>query len=300
MKIICTGGRGFIGSHFVEEALRLGHTVLDIDKITYAANKDLPWDHSTYSGPTKYKLLNMDIAELTYLPPCDVLINFAAESHVANSITSSKLFLQSNVVGTHNLLELLRGKPYERPLYVHISTDEVYGDDPSQEHTERSILDPGNPYAASKAAAEMFVLAYHKTYGLDYVITRSANNYGTRQFEEKFVPICMQHAASRKPIPLHGDGSYIRDWLFVKDNVSAIFAILNKGVKNTTINIGANNYLTNKEVANIVLSWYGAEDVGVVYVENRLGQDICYQMDTSIIRSLGWTPQYPIGLKKLV
>ena len=178
MKYIVTGGRGFIGSHFVEKALERGDTVVDIDKMGYASHKKLPWDNHD-----RYTLIKEDISEISHLPSCDILINFAAESHVDNSIKLSEPFVKSNVLGVHNLLELLRGKPdYDRPLFFHISTDEVYGDREEGSFTEQDILKPSNPYSGTKAAAEMLIMAYHRTYGIDYVITRSANNYGPRQF----------------------------------------------------------------------------------------------------------------------
>ena len=208
MKLIVTGGRGFIGSHFVEECLNKGWTIIDIDKITYAASKSLPWDNHK-----NYTFIKADISEIDHLPSCDVIVNFAAESHVDNSIKSSDIFVKSNILGVHNLLELVRGKPsYERPLFFHISTDEVYGDTIEGKFTELDKLKPSNPYSATKAAAEMLVVSYHRTYGLDYLITRTSNNYGERQFEEKLIPKCIQHINDNKQIPIHGDGSYVRDW----------------------------------------------------------------------------------------
>ena len=187
MNILVTGGRGFIGSHFVEEALSRGHNIIDIDKLSYASNKILPWDDNP-----NYTLLVEDISELKHLPQSDVVVNFAAESHVDNSIRETDPFVKSNILGVHNLLELVRGKrEYNRPLFFHISTDEVYGDRSDGSFVETDVLKPSNPYSATKAAAEMLVLAYGRTYGLEYIITRSANNYGPRQFEEKLVPKCI-------------------------------------------------------------------------------------------------------------
>ena len=252
MKILVTGGRGFIGSHFVEEALSKGWSVIDIDKLTYASNASLPWDNNK-----NYTFIKADISEIDHLPSCDVLINFAAESHVDNSIKSSDVFVKSNILGTHNLLELVRGKPsYDRPLFFHISTDEVYGDRLEGKFTELDKLKPSNPYSATKASAEMLVMSYHRTYGLDYLITRTSNNYGERQFEEKLIPKCIQCIKDNKKIPIHGDGSYIRDWTYVKDNVSALIMLIEKGIKNDVYNIAAENYMTNLEVATTVLSWH--------------------------------------------
>lgn len=294
MKLLVTGGRGFIGSHFVEKALKLGHVVIDVDKMGYAASEQLPWD----SHPN-YTLVRRDICDLDHLPTCDVLVNFAAESHVDNSIKSSGVFLKSNVQGVHNLLELVRGKEeYDRPLFVQISTDEVYGDRLEGMFVEEDKLTPSNPYSATKAAAEMLVTSYARTYGINYIITRSANNYGPRQYEEKLLPKCLSSLASGKKIPIHGDGSYIRDWTYVKDNVDGIFKIIDAGVVNETYNIAAENHMTNLEVVDIVLEWTGNTRESLKFVENRWGQDLKYSISAEKLRKLGWNPTYTTGLYK--
>lgn len=295
MKFIVTGGRGFIGSHFVEEALNMGHQVIDIDKMTYAASKELPWDDDP-----NYTLLVEDIANLKHLPTCDVLVNFAAESHVDNSIRETSPFIHSNINGTHNLLELIRGKrDYDRPLFFHISTDEVYGDRLEGSFVETDSLKPSNPYSATKASAEMLVFAYHRTYGIDYIISRSANNYGPRQYEEKLIPKCLSSLAACKRIPVHGDGSYIRDWTYVKDNVSGIFCIIDSGTKNEIYNIASENHMTNLEVIDQVIDWSSStREESIQFVENRWGQDLRYSIDSSKLRQLGWAPEYPTGIHK--
>src|SRR6056300_883947 len=265
MKILVTGGRGFIGSHFVEKALEKGHTIIDIDKMTYAASTSLPWDNDS-----RYTLLQQDISTITHIPNCDVLVNFAAESHVDNSIKDTEPFIKSNILGVHNLLELIRGKlSYNRPLFFHISTDEVYGDKLEGSFNEMDKLTPSNPYSASKAAAEMLVLSYHRTYGLDYIITRSANNYGPRQYEEKLLPKCISSLKNDKKIPIHGDGSYVRDWTYVKDNVDGIFKILESNVKNEIYNIASENHMTNLEVVDEILNWYSKDRSSIEFVPNR-------------------------------
>lgn len=297
MKIIVTGGRGFIGSHFVELALSKGDKIIDIDNLSYASSKVLPWDkHENYS------LINEDIAKLKHLPSCDVIINFAAESHVDNSIESPKTFFESNTKGVFNLLELVRGKIYNRPLFIQISTDEVYGDIREDEFTEKDILSPGNPYSASKAAAEMFVLSYMKTFKIDYIITRSSNNYGERQYVEKLIPQILFCLAENKKIPIHGDGSYIRDWIYVKDNVSAIYHLLKNGKKNEIYNISADNHMTNLEVVKEICSWYGIENYleQVNFIENRLGQDIRYSINSDKLKRTGFELSVKKGLKKFV
>ena len=208
MKLVVTGGRGFIGSHFIELAIANNDYVFDYDYMSYCSNYSLPFDNHP-----NYKHIKEDICNITHLPTCDVLVNFAAETHVDNSIRDTIPFLKSNVVGVHNLLEIIRGKPkHERPLFVQISTDEVYGDKPNGEFQETDKLTPSNPYSASKAAAEMFVLGYHRTYGIDYLVTRSSNNYGKRQYSEKLIPKSLECIHNNKKIPLHGDGSYVRSY----------------------------------------------------------------------------------------
>lgn len=292
MKFLVTGGRGFIGSHFVEKALNRGDIVIDIDKMGYASHTILPWDNHP-----NYTFIKADISELQHLPSCDVLINFAAESHVDNSIKSSEVFVKSNVIGVHNLLELIRGKPaYDRPLFFHISTDEVYGDRAEGLFNEHDRLTPSNPYSATKAAAEMLVLSYARTYNIDYVITRSSNNYGERQFEEKLIPKCISSIKNNKKIPIHGDGSYIRDWTYVKDNVDGIFTVLDSGIKNDIFNIAAENYMTNLEVAKTILNWFNKDESLIQFVENRWGQDLRYAVSSDKLKNLGWKPKYENGL----
>ena len=294
MRYIVTGGRGFIGSHFVEEALEMGNSVLDIDKMGYASNSKLPWDEHE-----KYELQIADISTLIHIPTCDILINFAAESHVDNSIRDSKPFIDSSLIGVWNLLELVRGKPeYDRPLFFHISTDEVYGDREEGVFLEEDCLSPSNPYSATKAGAEMLIKAYSRTYGIDYIITRSSNNYGERQYEEKLIPKCLSCLDSNKKIPVHGDGSYIRDWTYVKDNVSALFAILDSNVKNETFNVASENYMTNIDVVKTILEWQNKDETSIQFVPNRWGQDVRYAVDASKLRDLGWIPEHEKGLYK--
>lgn len=292
MKLVVTGGRGFIGSHFVELALELGHKIIDIDKMGYASQEVLPFDNHK-----NYKLIKQDISELKNLPSCDVVMNFAAESHVDNSINDSYPFIQSSVLGVWNLLELIRGKPkYSQPLFFHISTDEVYGDREAGSFFEYDKLSPSNPYSASKACAEMLVQSYSRTYGINYIITRSSNNYGPRQFEEKLIPKIIDCVKNHKKVPVHGDGSYIRDWVYVKDNVKAIMHILKSGTKNECFNIGVKNYIKNIDVVKTVLNWFDKGEEYIQYVENRWGQDVRYSIDNQKILNLGWKPEYPKGI----
>jgi dTDP-glucose 4,6-dehydratase len=295
MKIITTGGRGFIGSHFIEACLNNGHSVLDIDFMGYCSNEVLPFDDNP-----NYKHLNKDICELKNIPTCDVIVNFAAETHVDNSINDTKPFIHSNVLGVHNLLEICRGKQdYERPLFFQISTDEVYGDRQDGEFTENETLKPSNPYSATKVAAEALVLAYHRTYGIPYMITRSSNNYGERQYEEKLIPKAIKCIQENKKIPIHGDGSYVRDWIYVKDNADAILFLIEKNIKNNIFNIGSGNRMQNIDVVKNILDWYGANyENSIQYVPNRWGQDVRYALNTDKINNIGWKPKYPKGIHK--
>lgn len=295
MKFVVTGGRGFIGSHFVELALKEGHEVVDYDCMTYCSNEYLPFDKNL-----NYKHINQNICEIKHLPSCDIIFNFAAETHVDNSINDTAPFLQSNIFGVYNLLEILRGKPtHERPLFFHISTDEVYGDKQEGSFTELDKLTPSNPYSASKAAAEMLVLAYHRTYGIDYIITRSSNNYGPRQYSEKLIPKCLECINKNKKIPLHGDGSYVRDWIYVEDNVSAIYKLGCSDIKNEIFNIGVKNYLTNLEVATTLLKAFDKTSDDIIFVENRWGQDVRYSIDNSKVKKyVNWNPKYLQGIFK--
>jgi dTDP-glucose 4,6-dehydratase len=297
MKFVVTGGRGFIGSHFVELLLLKGHEVIDIDKMTYASNKELPWDDDP-----KYELRQEDISTMTHLPPCDVVVNFAAESHVDNSIESPKVFFDSNARGVFNLLELVRAKVYNPPLFVQISTDEVYGDTRDKKFYERDMLLPSNPYSASKAAGEMFVFSHNKTYGLEYLITRSSNNYGPRQYSEKLIPKIIECLENKTCIPIHGDGSYIRDWVRVEDNVKAIYHLILSGERNEVFNIAADNHLTNIEVVSQVCSWYNIDDINphVKYVKNRLGQDVRYSIDSEKLDNTGFTIEKNQGIIKFI
>lgn len=294
MEFVVTGGRGFIGSHFVEVALANGHSVIDFDCMSYCSNETLPFDNHQ-----NYKHSRIDICDLKHLPPCDVLVNFAAETHVDNSINDTNPFIHSNIIGVHNLLEIVRGKPtHERPLFFQISTDEVYGDREHGSFTETDALTPSNPYAASKAAAEMLVLSYHRTYGLEYLITRSTNNYGPRQYYEKLIPKAIKCLEAGKKIPLHGDGSYIRDWIYVKDNANAVYHLIKSRVKNDIYNIGAENHMTNLQVVNTLLDMFGKTQSEIQFVPNRWGQDLRYSLNTDKIRALGWTPEKAKGIFK--
>jgi dTDP-glucose 4,6-dehydratase len=282
--MVVTGGRGFIGSHFVEQALSSGHEIIDIDCMTYCASKNLPFDNHP-----KYKHHNQNIVDIRHLPFCDVVVNFAAETHVDNSITYSSNFVRSNIVGVHNLLDLIRGKVYERPKFVQISTDEVYGDRLQEEFKEEDLLTPSNPYSATKAAAEHLVTSYARTYGIQYLITRSSNNYGPRQYEEKLIAKSIDCLSNGRKIPLHGDGTYMRDWVYVVDNARAVLSLVESDIVNETFNISGGLHMSNRQVVERVCEWFGHKDweSHVVYTENRLGQDLRYSISTEKLNRFG-------------
>jgi len=287
---IVTGGCGFIGSHFIELLLSKGHTVLNIDKMTYVS-----WQDIGFEKHPKYNFWKQDICEISNLPKCDYLINFAAESYVDNSIENSEIFFNSNVRGVHNLLEHIRVKAkFDRPVFVQISTDEVYGDSLNGKFCEKDVLKPSNPYSATKAAAEQFVFAYKRTYGIEYLITRSSNNYGIRQYPEKLIPKTIASALSGRSMTVHGDGSYIRSWIHVKDNCNAILQLISNKHFNKVYNICSETEYSNIEVVNMI---YELMDIkpNLNFVENRWGQDLRYSITTDkIINSIDWKPQFTL------
>jgi len=296
-RIMTTGGRGFIGSHFVEHVLKdKTVSIIDYDCMTYAANKELPFD-----GHPRYEHVNKKIQDIERLPPnIDFLVNFAAESHVDNSIDAPSIFIESNTVGVYRLLELVRGKVYSRPQFIQISTDEVYGDadDENKRFKESDKLTPSNPYSGTKAAAEMLVMSYGRTFGIDYKITRSTNNYGPRQYPEKLIPKCIDSIKNGKKIPIHGNGSYIRDWIHVEDNVSGIWYVIQYGKNKNIYNISGDNPLSNLDVVKSVCSWFNIEDYEnhVDFVDNRLGQDARYSISSEKTEELCWSRKFGKGI----
>ena len=295
MKLVCvTGCLGFIPSHFVLQALEKGWKVLGIDKITYAANPDVLEKLQQYEN---FSFIQADIREIATLPECDYVVNFAAESHVANSIIDSDAFVSTNIIGTQNLLDIIRKKPNncnDRPIFLHVSTDEVYGDITSGEHTEKDMLQPSNPYSAAKAAADMLVLAWSRTYDISYIIVRPTNNYGIRQYPEKLIPLCVKNLSRGKKIRLHDNGTPIRNWLHADDTSSAIITLIEKGANNEIYNIAGNFEQENREtVRKIIIEFHGADTDWEHYVDysySRKGQDVRYALNDEKIRNLGWTP----------
>jgi dTDP-glucose 4,6-dehydratase len=295
MKVVyITGCLGFIGSYLTRRCLEIGWYVKGVDKMTYAANKTLLDEFKSYDN---FSFVHCDINELTFLYDCDYVINTAAETHVGNSISNSDEFVSSNINGVHNLLELIRnhrGEHSEKPIFIHFSTDEVYGDIEIGAHIESDLLKPSNPYSATKAAADMLVLAWARTYNLPYIIVRPTNNYGIGQYVEKLIPKACKYLKLDKSIPLHNNGDPIRNWLHAKDTAEAVITIINSNVKNEIYNICGGFEQSNKVTTEkIIKEYFGNSDYSS-YINTdykRQGQDVRYALDDSKLRSLGWEPK---------
>jgi len=290
MNILVTGGSGFIGSHFIEETLKRSDItkLYNLDANTYASNKNLPFDTDS-----RYQKLTMDIAaayfpsQKTFLESLnlDYVVHFAAESHVDNSITGPRKFIDTNIIGTFNLLENFKSSNIKK--FIHVSTDEVYGSLGSKEaeFNVDSPYRPNSPYAASKASSDLLVRSYIKTYKFPAIITNCSNNFGPRQFPEKLIPVCINKLITGKKIPLQGDGSYVRDWIYVKDNVEAIYHVVINGNKNETYNIGAKNEISNIQLIHLLVATYEQITNQKVdwkwfdYVTDRKGHDFRYAID---------------------
>ncbi|MDH4412425.1 MAG: dTDP-glucose 4,6-dehydratase [Rhizobium sp.] len=322
MKLLVTGGLGFIGSAVVRLAVANGHSVVNIDALTYAGRIE---NVSEVAESPLYALEQIDIQDRAALDQVfahyapDAVMHLAAESHVDRSIDGPSDFIQTNIVGTFCLLEAARaywlrgGKP-EGFRFQHISTDEVFGSlphDPSIKFTETTPYSPRSPYSASKAASDHLVRAWHETYGLPVLLTNCSNNYGPYHFPEKLIPLAILRALAGKPIPIYGDGSNVRDWLYVEDHAEALMVVLEKGAAGASYNIGGDNELTNLELIRMVCSILDAERPKhsgryadqIVFVADRPGHDARYAIDATRIRTeLSWQPSVTIeeGLRRTV
>lgn len=292
--VYVTGCLGFMGSHVTRELLAHGWYVIGVDKCTYASNENFL---SEFEKHKTFKFIKCDINDLSRLHDCDYVINMAAETHVDNSIVSSGVFLHSNVNGVHHLLELIKEQPrYKQPVLLHFSTDEVYGDIEVGAHTETDLLKPSNPYSASKAAADMLITAWARTYGMKYVIVRPTNNYGTGQYVEKLIPKSIKYLTLGKKIDLHDQGKPVRTWLHANDTATAVITIIKSGKINEIYNISGNTEIPNREVIKKILRIYKEEEVAenwedYVMDSQRVGQDVRYAIDDSKLKALGWRPQ---------
>jgi dTDP-glucose 4,6-dehydratase len=295
VRYLVTGGAGFIGSHYVRSLLEgsLGSEVAGVtvlDKLTYAGNLD---NLAPVAEDSRYSFVQGDICDGAVLdvvvPGHDVVVNFAAETHVDRSIAGPQDFVITNVVGTQALLDSCRR--YAIPRVVHIGTDEVYGSIDSGSWTEDSPLLPNSPYAASKAAGELLVRAYHRTYGMSVSSTRCSNNYGPHQFPEKVIPLFVTNLIDGLKVPLYGDGLNVRDWLHVDDHVRGIQIVVERGEPGAAYNIGGGVELTNRQLTERILEHMGCSwDEWVDYVPDRLGHDRRYSVDDSRLRALGYAP----------
>ena len=306
-SIFVTGGAGFIGSAFVRLLLDglEGCKVTNFDALTYAGNLDnLKGLNETRHHFVRGDITNREQVLAALADSHDVIVNFAAESHVDRSIASASEFLHTNVVGTQVLLDCSRETG--TPRFVHISTDEVMGSLPESEDaffTEDSPFEPNSPYAASKAAAEHLVRAAHHTFGLDTVVTRCGNNYGPRQFPEKFLPLVLSNALDDQAIPVYGDGRNVRDWIYVEDHCRAILLAMEQGRSGAVYNIGARNERRNIDVVESLLDSVGKPRSLIRFVKDRPGHDRRYAIDPSLIESeLGWRPleTWETGLQKTI
>lgn len=292
--VYITGCLGFIGSYITRSCLNKGWHVRGVDKITYASNTNLLDEFKSYDN---FVFTHNDINDLKFLYDCDYIINVAAETHVGNSIANSDDFVHSNINGVHNLLELLknhRGEHSHKPVFLHFSTDEVYGDIASGAHTETDLLHPSNPYSATKAAADQLVLAWARTYDLPYNIIRPTNNYGIGQYVEKLIPKSCKFLGLGKKIPIHNDGTPIRNWLHAQDTANAVITIIESGKKNEIYNIAGDFEQQNiTTIQKIIKEYHGSAEV-TSYIDNtysRKGQDVRYALDDSKLRELGWSPE---------
>lgn len=292
--VVITGCLGLIGSYVTRKCLSKGWKVYGVDNLTYAANKSFL---EAFKRDSNFTFLEEDIAQLKSLPDCDYVINIAAESHVGNSIIDSSDFIETNVNGVKNLLDLIRNKPdntMKRPVFFHFSTDEVYGDITEGEHVETDPLIPSNPYSASKASSDMLILAWARTYGVKYVIVRPTNNYGEGQYPEKLIPLCVKLLQRGKKIMLHDEGEPIRNWLHAEDTAEAVTTIVESGKTDEIFNIPGDfeqkNYLTVKK---IIEAYYNNSVKWKDYVDlnhKRPGQDVRYALNGDKLKQLGWKP----------
>jgi dTDP-glucose 4,6-dehydratase len=295
MKVVyITGCLGFIGSYVTKLCLDNRWYVKGIDKVTYAANLQLLDEFNKYQN---FSFVRSDINDLKFLYDCDYIINTAAETHVGNSIADSDDFVKSNINGVHHLLKLIQNYRQENstvPTLLHISTDEVYGDIIDGAHTEQDLLKPSNPYSATKAAADMLILAWNRTHNIPYIILRPTNNYGIGQYAEKLIPKTCKHMLLHRKIPLHNNGTPIRNWLHAEDTALAVLTIIESGIKNEIYNVCGGFEQSNIDTVISILKLHNIDpNDAIKYIDfscGRKGQDVRYALDDSKLRQLGWKP----------
>ena len=295
MKILVTGGLGFIGSNFCKHVLKKhpDFDLINVDKMGLGAN---PANLHDIDKNKRYNFVKGDICNPEFMhkiiTDVDVIVNIAAETHVDRSIADPYMFLLNNTMGTFTVLEAVR-KHDKRIRLVHVSTDEVYGQALKGSFAESDPLDPTNPYSASKAAADMFALAYHKTYDLNVSITRCTNNFGPYQLPEKFIPKTIIRALRDLPVPIYGSGTNIRDWIYVQDHCEAIDAVMREGKAGEVYNVSGGNEFPNIEIAKKILALLDKPETLITFVEDRPGHDVRYSLDSTKTRStLNWQPKF--------
>ena len=305
MRILITGGAGFIGSHYVRMlasgTLTGASEIIVLDKLTYSGSRA----NLEEVGNSNFQFVLGDICDESLVDTAtkniDAIVNFAAESHVDRSIDSSKNFFETNLLGTHTLLEA--AKRNEVATFIQISTDEVYGSIKSGSWDEEQPLMPNSPYAASKASADLLARSFHQTYGMDIRITRCSNNYGPNQFPEKVIPLFITNLLTQKRIPLYGDGSNIRDWLHVSDHCRGINLVLQKGIAGEIYNIGGGREISNVELARFILGVMNIEESAIEKTKDRLGHDFRYSLNfEKISTKLGYKPEisFEQGIKETI
>lgn len=310
MKILVTGGAGFIGGNFVQYMVNKypEDEIINLDALTYAGNLETL---KSVEDKPNYKFVKGDIADREFIMDLfekerpDIVVNFAAESHVDRSIDDPEIFVKTNVLGTTTLLDA--SVKYGVKRYHQVSTDEVYGDLPLDRpdlfFTEDTPLHTSSPYSSAKAAADLFVQAYNRTYGLPTTISRCSNNYGPYQFPEKLIPLMIVNALNDKPLPVYGAGVNVRDWLYVDDHCRAIDIIIHKGTIGEVYNIGGHNEMKNIDIVKIILNEIGKSESLITFVADRKGHDMRYAIDpTKIHNELGWLPEtkFADGIKKTI
>ena len=300
MKILVTGGAGFIGGNFVHYMVNKypNYEIVNLDALTYAGNLETLKD---VENKDNYKFVKGDIADRDFIfslferEKFDIVVNFAAESHVDRSVETPDIFVRTNILGTQVLLDASR--KYEVKRYHQVSTDEVYGDLPLDRldlfFTEETALNPSSPYSASKASADFLVYAYNRTFGMNTTISRCSNNYGPYHFPEKLIPLMISRALNNESLPVYGDGKNVRDWLHVEDHCSAIDLIIHKGKSGEVYNVGGHNERTNLEVVKTILKALDKPESLITYVKDRPGHDLRYAIDPKKLENeLGWKPKY--------
>ena len=304
VNVLVTGGAGFIGSNFITSAIDAhpDWKITTLDKLTYAGRLENLRDVMDHP---RHRFVRGDVADSSVAAPLvaesELVIHFAAETHVDRSIQDAGSFIQTDVYGTFVLLNAARSAPQLR-RFIQISTDEVYGTIPTGASTEHDELRPRNPYAASKAGADRLAYSYWATYDVPVVITRASNNYGPRQFPEKLIPLFITNALDNRPVPLYGDGEHVRDWIHVLDHCRALDLLTTQGTPGEVYNIGGGNEMANAAITNQILDLVGRPTSLIQHVPDRPGHDRRYRLDTTKLRALGWTPQHDFmdGLRAVV